>query len=56
MNLLQRICEKLTKHKLRRCEGESIGIEPAEYHYRCLICRLPFWNHKKPRRYKYERD
>lgn len=48
LNLFQRICEGITSHRLRMYEAESVGIEPIEYHYRCRVCRLGFWNYNKP--------
>lgn len=43
-NIFQRICERLTNHRFRKGQAYSVGIEPTEYHYRCRICQLWFWN------------
>lgn len=55
-NLFQRICEKLTKHRIRRGTMWSDGIEPIEFHYKCLLCDKSFWNYTPHRKYyKYVR-
>ena len=43
-NIFQRICERLTNHRFRKGQAYSVGIEPTEYHYRCRVCQLWFWN------------
>lgn len=45
---LERICEKITKHKFRRLIGSSEVAK--EYYYECKICKMPFWNNKKPKK------
>ena len=45
MNLMQRICEKLTDHKYRKGVACSVGIVPVEYHYQCRLCKKRFWNY-----------
>lgn len=49
MRVLRNLCEKITHHKFRKCIAWSVGIEPTEYHYRCIICRTRFWNYTPPR-------
>ena len=44
--MIQRLCEKITGHRFNRLEGWT-DSDPAEYYYRCRVCRLLFWNHKK---------
>ena len=50
-NWFQRLCCKLTKHKLRAGTMWSVGIEPMEFHYKCLICGKHFWNYTPHRKY-----
>lgn len=45
-NIFQRICEKLTRHRWRKGNAYSVGIEPTEYYYQCQICRYRFWRFK----------
>ena len=53
-NFLQRLCHKLTNHKFRKCYAWSEGIEPTEFHYKCLICGKKFWNYTPCKKYKEE--
>lgn len=48
MTVLQKICEKITDHKYRKYEGYT-DRKPKEYYYRCKICKLGFWDYKKPK-------
>lgn len=50
-NWFQRLCCRLTNHRLRKGIAWSVGIEPTEFHYRCLICGKRFWNYKPHRMY-----
>lgn len=50
-NLIQRLCEKFTHHKLRTGTMWSVGIEPQEFHYRCLLCGKHFWNYTPHKEY-----
>ncbi len=50
-NWLQRLCCKITKHKLRKGTSWTIGIEPTEFYYKCLICGKTFWNYTPHRKY-----
>ena len=42
-NLFQRICGRLTDHKIRRGVGYGICL-PTEYYYKCKVCGCRFWN------------
>ncbi len=54
---LQRLCCKLTKHRLRKGISFSVGIYPTEFHYKCLICGKRFWNYTPHKKYwKYIED
>ena len=50
--MIQRICKKLTKHRWVRLWAYSEGLEPTEYHYKCLVCRGAFWSYDAPTRQK----
>ena len=49
-NWFQRLCCKITKHKLRYGFAWT-ETEPIEFYYKCLICRKWFWNYKPHRKY-----
>ncbi len=55
-NLMHKLCGKLTHHKLRVGTYWSVGIEPQEFHYKCLICGLHFWNHTPHKKYLRSND
>lgn len=48
MNILQKLCGKVTNHKFRKYQAKSVGIKPTEYHYKCKICGYRFWNYSSP--------
>ena len=50
-NNFQRLCRIITNHKLRKGTMWSVGIEPREFHYKCLICGKTFWNYTPHRKY-----
>lgn len=47
MNLLQKLCGLLTRHRFRRCYAYS--KEYREYYYSCRICHKHFWNRQVPK-------
>lgn len=47
MNLLQKLCGLLTRHRFRRCYAYS--KEYGEYYYSCRICHKHFWNRQPPK-------
>lgn len=47
MNLLQKLCGLLTRHRFRRCYAYS--EEYGEYYYSCRICHKHFWNRQPPK-------
>lgn len=49
-NLLQKICEKLTDHKYRKCYLYSEKVTPHEYYCYCRLCRYHFWTSNRPKK------
>lgn len=47
MNLLQKLCGLLTRHRFRRCYAYS--EEYREYYYSCRLCHKHFWNRQVPK-------
>ena len=48
MTLLQKICWKITRHRISEC----VGLSPPEYgeieySYQCKICGFRFWDYKR---------
>jgi hypothetical protein len=41
----QKLCCRITDHKLREPWAYSMGRFPCEYYYKCRICGKIFWNY-----------
>ena len=56
VNLLQKLCGKLTDHNPRECWAYYEGDKGNEYYCRCKVCRYHFWTDKKPKKVPERRD